>query len=287
MTGNIPSLFSIVQGVKAQASKAAAPMTHIMPDGSVMDGPPMDYSNIPGRMDGGDVSVAGYEEGAMYGPPDPNASSGGGTQGNGGGGTGAPPASLVYSYIDWAGIKTGDPDEDYQRASAAVAAGLSGGDPYFQGFLNAVNKSASGSGGSDGAAYAGIAERAQEAANQLAFNREQESHKMAEARQSVAALQEKAMQDFFTNREMLKTQRAQLHNTAVTDALNAWSQNVGHANIPGIENYSLAGGQGAEAAVQGARPKLQFNPMAAYGTAPQWEEGAAPNIPGIDYGQAA
>lgn len=267
MIGNAPGLFSIVQGVKAQARAAAAPSAFPMP-------------NIPGVMGGGPINVAGYDGGITA--DQWTTSAPGSTPQD------APPQAVPDNFYINQLIGQGD-IQDFESAQAMWNDMSPEMQARWRASIDAtINKNIPGAGGgSDAATYAGIAERANEAAQQLAFNREQEAHKMAEARQAVAAQQDKALQDFYMNREALKNARAQIQTDRATSALNAWSQNVGHANVPGIGNYSLAGGQGAENMVAGNRPILNFNPLEAMGAAPSWEEGPTPNIPGIDYGQAA
>lgn len=269
--GNIPGLFSIIQGAKAQPR---FPQTHQMPDGNAMAGPSMGGPNTPGYLFGGEMAVGGY--------------------------MGDEPTLEERFAAD--GDDDGDPEPD---ADYAVIARMGGDGGYEAGvktwvFMTPAQKAteratfdaenaaalrdlAPDSDGGSAATYAGIAQRAAEARMQDAREREFERNRMTEQKRAAAVEREKAGQDFFNNRELLKTQRAQLQADRTTGALNAWSQNVGHANIPGIENYSLQGGQGAEAAVQAARPKLNFNPLAAYAQSPEWEEGTAPNIPGLDY----
>lgn len=288
---------------------------------------PLPGPNIPGidggvpmRMHGGDVSVAGYD----FGTPTPTVAPGPGQPGSpysmpgGGPGAGNTPVYSVTTTQSPPPVTATDawgPSGDIKTYMASQAAGGGGGnhvgttDDFYinqlvgmgdiTSFQDAkdlwdsmspgdkaawkakVGKDSFGGGaGSDAATYAAIAQRREEAANLLAFQK-------ADAEQKAAADREKAMQDFYTNREILKTQRGQLQAQRANDALSQWNAAVGHANIPGIGNYSLAGGQAAEQAVAGARPILNYNPLEAMGASPAWTDNPAPNIPGIDWGQAA
>lgn len=264
-------------------SAASLPNTPGMPD--------MSAPAVPGRMDGGPVHVAGYYTGidpADYGPA--AGSQPAGPAGNAPGGNPAPnPDNFYISQI--VGILPPNPDGSAATFDDAVSMWNDMSDAQKANWRTSidrkVNPNGPGGGSSDAATYASIAERANEAAQQLAFDKVKEQHQMAMARQQAAADASKAATDFSLNQEALKTARKQAHNDAVTSALNAWTANVGKANVPGWQNWRMEGGQASNDIMSGA-PLLNFNPLEAYGK--QLSEPAqltAPNIPSIDFGAAA
>ena len=265
---NVPGLFSIIQGAKAQVRPVPQPMP-AMP-------------NIPGRLDGGPVSIPGYGGDDANGDgvvtADEFASGGSMT----GGGAGAPPPmddptpqytayyydiAKTYGLID---LETGEPD--LGRAKAIFDANPSLWLPK-----------GSGPGGDDAATYAGIAQRAAEAAMADRRERDFEENRKREQQWSAAVEREKANQEFFNNREALKQARAQLHSDRATNALNAWQKGLGTANIPGMEKLDFFNDPEGSAKIMGGAPLVRANISQAYGQMPQWEEGTAPNIPGLEY----
>lgn len=256
----------------AQPAQSAASMPNI-PGMSDMSAPA-----VPGRMGGGPLHVAGYDHAidpADFGPAPGSPA------------PGSPPPGTVDTG-DNIVIRAlvGSPGIDTLDDAMAAWSDMTEQQKQNYRALYAKQTAPDGASGSDAATYASIAERANEAAQQLAFDKVKEAHQMAMARQQAASDAAKAATDFSLNQEALKSARKQLHNDAVTSALSAWSANVGKANIPGIQNWRMAGGQASNDIMSGA-PLLNFNPLEAYGK--QLSEPAqltAPNIPGIDFGAA-
>lgn len=248
--------------------------THVMPDGSVMAGPPMSsyMPNIPGRLDGGPVEIPGYQEGTLgdevYGPPAPSTPQIPGVQG-----TADPRTTYYYDIIAQYKVNpdTGEPMD------LATAKAIFDADPSL--WLPKGNGSTS----SDAATYAGIAQRAAEAAMADKRERDFEENRKREQMWSAAVEREKANQEFFNNREALKQARAQLHVDRAGQAMAAWQKGLGTANIPGMQNLDFFNDPRGSARIMGRAPIVKTDPSAVFGETPQWEEGTAPNIPGLEY----
>lgn len=254
MNDNIPGYFHVAQGV--------APVRPV----------------TPGYEHGGELNVPGYDEGGKFGLHNTllNKVSGKDVESFSGAGGGAPQPQVDPNSRKYYDIASMYPD---LIGSLEDARQLYNSDPaYYDALIAAQTSKLLGSGGggggsSDATAYAQIAENAR----QFDLSRRDSQ---AIARQDAAVTREKMMQDYYSTLEAMKAAKKQAHNDAVTGALNAWSQNVGQANIPGIENYDQFADPAGSSQILGNAPVLRFNPMEAYGRQQSQQTAIpTPNIP--------
>ncbi len=137
-------------------------------------------------------------------------------------------------------------------------------------------------------AAADLAQRANEFAQTMAFNRETEAHKMDTADQTAAAAQQDALQKYYDTKVTDLLNQKTLANDAASKATAAWQAGVNTANVPGWQNWRLAGGDQSNQIASNV-PILNFNPAAAMGPqlAAPVNNNPAPNIPGINWNAQA
>ena len=267
------SLFSIVQGqtpplpapvMPDLMAPAPPPMVPPMPQASMV--PPM---NLPGRVDGGHLYFEGTDIISAL-PGDPGIPL---PPGEGEGGGAVPPYGVIAA---WRGITGQGPDvasdqqilmqlQDPQAMTQAQAA--------YNASLSQYNKTASGGGGADNSL--GYAQLAQQA---MQWEKER-ADRQAENIQANRIAQERASQDYHANLEAINTARRGQGIDAGRAAMDAFTANVGYANIPGIENWNPFNGD-----IAPKQDIYRIDPSLAVGTNLPGANIPAPNIPDLVYG---
>lgn len=292
------SLFSIVQGQQPPLpapvpQELMAPMPP--PVAPVMPPPQMNpMMNLPARIEGGGIPLADASWGQRPRTYNLPAYGSGGHQyldgtniisalpgdqniplppSSGAGGGETPPYSLIAA---WRGItgQAADTVSDQQIMMQLQDPGArTQAEAAYNASLSQYNKTASGGGGADNSL--GYAQMAQQA---MQWEKER-ADRQAENIQSNKIAQQQASQDYYTNLEAINTARRGQGIDAGKAAMDAFTANVGYANIPGIENWNPFNGD-----IAPTQPTYRIDPSLAVGTNLPGANIPAPTIPDLVYG---